>query len=89
MSPTRSTPTCSLYAAGTGELLGQVGQRGLYIGNMVRPKGVSVDSDGNIYVVESYYDHLLVYDAAGQFLLPVGGTGYRHRGVLFARRVVV
>ena len=64
-----------IYATGTGELLGQVGQRGLYIGNMVRPKGVSIDSDGNIYVVESYYDHLLVYDAAGQFLLPVGGTG--------------
>lgn len=64
-----------IYATGSGELLGQVGQRGLYVGNMVRPKGVSVDSDGNIYVVESYYDHLLVYDDAGQFLLPVGGTG--------------
>jgi len=63
------------YAADSGELLGQVGQRGLYVGNMVRPKGVSVDSDGNIYVVESYYDHLLVYDDAGRFLLPVGGTG--------------
>jgi hypothetical protein len=28
-----------------------------------------------LYVVESYYDHLLVYDDAGRFLLPVGGTG--------------
>ena len=31
--------------------------------------------DGNIYVVEGYYDHLLVYDAQGRFLLPIGGTG--------------
>ena len=42
---------------------------------MVRPKGVTVDSEGNIYVVESYYDHLLIYDESGQFLLPIGGTG--------------
>jgi DNA-binding beta-propeller fold protein YncE len=52
-----------------------IGRRGLYVGNLVRPKGVTVDSDGNIYVVESYYDHLLIYDEAGQFLLPIGGTG--------------
>lgn len=64
-----------VYATGSGELIGQVGQRGLYVGNMVRPKGVSVDSDGNIYVVESYHDHLLIYDDTGRFLLPVGGTG--------------
>jgi DNA-binding beta-propeller fold protein YncE len=56
-------------------LLGQIGQRGLYVGNLVRPKGVTVDSDGNIYVVESYYDHLLIYDEDGKFLVPIGGTG--------------
>ncbi len=52
-----------------------VGARGLYVGNLVRPKGVAVDGDGNIYVVESYYDHLLVYDREGNFLLPIGGLG--------------
>lgn len=52
-----------------------LGARGLYVGNLVRPKGVSVDSQGNIYVVESYFDHLLVYDREGRFLLPIGGLG--------------
>lgn len=52
-----------------------VGTRGLYVGNLVRPKGVSVDSEGNIYVVESYFDHLLVYDRTGQFLMAIGGLG--------------
>jgi len=52
-----------------------VGERGLYLGNLVRPKGVASDSEGNLYVIESYYDRLLVFNARGQFLLPIGGTG--------------
>lgn len=51
------------------------GMRGLYVGNLVRPKGVAVDNEGNVYVVESYYDHLLVFDKYGQFLMAVGGLG--------------
>jgi DNA-binding beta-propeller fold protein YncE len=59
-----------------GEVISRkFGQRGLYVGQMVRPKGVAVDEEGNVYVVESYYDHLLVYDRSGQFLLGIGGTG--------------
>ncbi len=51
------------------------GSRGLYLGNLVRPKGVAVDNEGNVYVVESYFDTLLVFSANGEFLLPIGGTG--------------
>ena len=58
-----------------GEPISMIGKRGLYLGNLTRPKGVTVDADDNIYVVESYYDHLLVFDKQGQFLLPIGGTG--------------
>jgi DNA-binding beta-propeller fold protein YncE len=59
-----------------GEVLTRrFGERGIFLGNMVRPKGVAVDDEGNIYVVESYYDHLLVYDREGQFLMGIGGVG--------------
>lgn len=51
------------------------GQRGLYIGDLVRPKGVSVDGEGNVYVVESYYDSLLVFNPEGELLMSIGGTG--------------
>lgn len=51
------------------------GEIGLYLGNMVRPKGVAAGRDGRVYVTESYYDYLLVYDPEGRFLLPIGGTG--------------
>ena len=59
----------------TGHSKRIIGQRGLNIGNLVRPKGVAVDADGNVYVVESYHDYLLVFNRNGEFLLPIGGTG--------------
>ena len=59
---------------GTG-LVRTFGARGLYVGNLVRPKGVAVDSEGNVYVVESYHDHLLVFDRNGAFLMAIGGVG--------------
>lgn len=58
-----------------GEPVSIIGKRGLYLGNFTRPKGVTVDNDGNVYVVESYYDHLLVFNRNGDFMLPIGGTG--------------
>jgi DNA-binding beta-propeller fold protein YncE len=59
-----------------GEVLARkFGERGLVIGNLVRPKGVGVDADGNVYVIESYYDSLLVFSGKGEFLMPIGGTG--------------
>jgi DNA-binding beta-propeller fold protein YncE len=58
-----------------GQALQTVGRRGLFMGDMPRPKGVAVDKEGNIYVIESYFDYLLVFNAAGQFLMPIGGTG--------------
>lgn len=58
-----------------GEPRGLVGRRGLYVGNLVRPKGVAVDGAGRIYVMESYYAHLLIFDAAGNFLLPLATDG--------------
>lgn len=58
-----------------GKVIGKFGKRGLYVGNLVRPKGVAVDSENNIYVIESFHDNLLVFDSAGQTLLALGGTG--------------
>jgi streptogramin lyase len=59
-----------------GELVSKFGRPGLYLGELPRPKGVTVDSKGNIYVVESYYDYLLVFNRNGELLLPIGGAGH-------------
>lgn len=58
-----------------GKWLSQFGKRGLYVGNLVRPKGVAVDREGNVYVTESFYDNLLVFDSQSRPLLALGGTG--------------
>lgn len=58
-----------------GTVVKTIGKRGIYIGNFMRPKGVATDSDGNIYAIEAYYDHLLVFNEMGEFLLPIGGAG--------------
>jgi DNA-binding beta-propeller fold protein YncE len=52
----------------------RVGQRGMYVGNLVRPKGVAADDEGNIYVVESMHDTLVIYDRKGQLLMSIGST---------------
>lgn len=61
--------------AATGGHRRSFGERGLYVGNLVRPKGVAIDRERNVYVVESYFDHLLVFDRRGDFLLGYGGVG--------------
>jgi DNA-binding beta-propeller fold protein YncE len=64
-----------VYDAASGNWSRRFGSRGLFLGDLVRPKGVSVDSEGNVYVVESYHDSLLVFSPRGEFLLPIGGVG--------------
>jgi DNA-binding beta-propeller fold protein YncE len=62
-----------VVSAEDGSYRRSVGTRGTYVGNLVRPKGVAVDGEGNVYVVESYHDHLLVFNRRGEFLMPIGG----------------
>jgi DNA-binding beta-propeller fold protein YncE len=64
-----------VFGDGGRTLRRKLGARGLTLGNLVRPKGVGVDGEGNVYVVESYYDSLLVFSPRGDFLLPIAGTG--------------
>jgi len=52
------------------------GERGVQVGSLARPKGIAVDDEGDIYVIESYFDHLLVFNSVGRFLLPIGGEGF-------------
>jgi sugar lactone lactonase YvrE len=64
-----------VFGAGGEVLDRKFGARGFFVGDLVRPKGVAVDNESHVYVIESYYDHLLVFSRTGEFLLPIGGMG--------------
>lgn len=72
----------------SGEIL-SLGQRGDWVGNLNRPKGVAFDSAGRIYVIESYFDHLLIFNEKGDFLLPIGGSGAEPGNFMLPSGVIV
>lgn len=62
-----------------GQRVSGFGERGLYVGNLTRPKGVAVDNNaGIVYVIESYYAHLLAYSEKGEYLLGINGSGLQN-----------
>jgi len=43
--------------------------------NLYEPRGVSVDSKGDIYIVDTWNHRILKIDPLGRFLLSIGGAG--------------
>ena len=53
----------------------EFGEEGDGPGTFSRPKGIAVDSDNNIYVVDNLFDNVQVYNKSGQVLLVIGNAG--------------
>ncbi|MFZ1730789.1 MAG: 6-bladed beta-propeller [Bacteroidota bacterium] len=58
-----------------GTFVSEFGMLGTEQGTFASPKGIAVDSDGNIYVSDALFDAFQIFDAAGQLLLVVGESG--------------
>jgi len=58
-----------------GRFLTQFGERGSSIGTLFRPKGMSVDSEGNIYLVDALLETVQVFGRDGTLLYTFGRTG--------------
>jgi DNA-binding beta-propeller fold protein YncE len=52
----------------------RIGTFGRGLGQFVRPKGVSTDNDGNIYVVDAGFENVQVFTPDGQLLTFFGGS---------------
>jgi DNA-binding beta-propeller fold protein YncE len=52
-----------------------IGRIGNALGSMFRPKGVSVDSEGHIYVVDAMFGVVQIFDQQGQLLYYFGERG--------------
>ena len=55
--------------------LSQFGGTGTSIHDFMKPKGIAVDTLGNIYVIDAMFDNVQIFDADGRFLLNFGEAG--------------
>ncbi|MEK7384695.1 MAG: hypothetical protein AAB262_15615 [Elusimicrobiota bacterium] len=58
-----------------GKPLAAFGENGDRPGHLARPRGLALDSDGNVYSVDGAMEALQIFDQAGRLLLFVGREG--------------
>ncbi len=58
-----------------GGYIGEFGKAGDRPGYLARPRGLGVDSEGNIYVADGAFESVQVFDAQGRLLLFFGSSG--------------
>lgn len=56
-----------------GKYQGSVGEYGKGLGQFVRPKGIAVDKEGNLFVVDAGFENVQVFNTNGKLLMSFGG----------------
>lgn len=59
-----------------------IGSYGRQIGNFVRPKGLAVDRNQNLFVVDAGFQNVQIFDAQNRLLMFFGGA-YRGKGYMW------
>lgn len=59
----------------SGAFRSAIGKLGDSSGDMFRPKGIAIDSEGHYYVVDGFYSVVQVFDSEGRLLYYFGGRG--------------
>ena len=62
-----------------GVYVRSVGGYGTYAGQLMRPKGVAVDLEENLYVVDAAFENAQIFNSRGNVLMSFGGP-YRTHG---------
>lgn len=58
-----------------GRYMSTFGKQGNVAGRFASPKGIALDSDGNVYVTDALMDNFQIFNPSGQLLLVVGRRG--------------
>jgi sugar lactone lactonase YvrE len=58
-----------------GQVAATMGIKGDAAGNLALPKGVAMDDDGNIWVVDAQFENIQAFSTDGRLLMAFGGEG--------------
>lgn len=58
-----------------GKFVEKLGEVGSAIGQFARPKGIALDREDRLYVVDAAFENVQIFDAKGKLLLFFGGPG--------------
>jgi hypothetical protein len=61
-----------------GKYVRSIGGYGTYAGQLMRPKGVAVDNEGNLYVVDAAFENAQIFNEKGNVLMSFGGPYQSH-----------
>jgi sugar lactone lactonase YvrE len=61
-----------------GKFQNFIGGFGNYVGQMQRPKGVTVDNKSNVFVVDAAFENVQIFNKDGKVLMFFGGPYYSH-----------
>lgn len=65
-----------------GEYQGVVGGYGSGPGSFTRPKGIALDREGNLYVVDAAFENVQIFNSRGDLLMHFGGA-YKGAGAMW------
>jgi DNA-binding beta-propeller fold protein YncE len=65
-----------------GNFIKNIGSHGSTPGNFVRPKGIALDKENNIYVVDAAFENVQIFNSNAELLLFFGGA-YKGPGTMY------
>ncbi len=72
-----------------GKYMRSVGSYGTSLGQFVRPKGLAVDKDSILYVVDAGFENTQLFNAKGQLLMFLGGPYKDHGDMWLPAKIVI
>lgn len=72
-----------------GEFLHHIGRPGTGPSTFSRPKGIAVDREGLVYVVDAAFENVQVFTSEGRLLMTFGGPGYGPGDMVLPAKVVI
>jgi DNA-binding beta-propeller fold protein YncE len=71
-----------------GAFIGGIGSYGTSVGQFTRPKGIAVDRESNLLVVDAGFENVQMFNADGKLLMHIGGN-YKGPGDMWLPAKVV